>query len=55
MFSTEDDFIVEEMQKLLPNYIIKPTGDPFKYVILTKAKTHELGRTLKQYGVRVKA
>lgn len=55
MFSTEDDFIVEEMQRLLPNYIIKPTGDPFKYVILTKAKTHELGRTLKQYGVRVKA
>ena len=55
MFSTEDDFIVEEMQRLLPNYIIKPTGDPFKYVILTKAKTHELGRALKQYGVRVKA
>lgn len=55
MFSTEDDFIVKEMQKLLPNYIIKPTGDPFKYVILMKAKTHELGRALKQYGVRVKA
>lgn len=55
MFSTEDIFIVEEMQRLLPNYIVKPTGDPFKYVILTKTKTHDLGRTLKQYGVRVKA
>ena len=55
MFSTEDDFIVKEMQRLLPNYTIKPTGDPFKYVVLTKTKTHDLGRILKQYGVRVKA
>lgn len=55
IFSTEDTFIVEEMQRLLPNYIVKSTGDPFKYVILTKTKTHDLGRTLKQYGVRVKA
>lgn len=55
MFSTDDEFIVKEMQKLLPDYIIKPTGDPFKYVIITKTKKHELGRDLKQYGVRVKA
>lgn len=55
MFSSNDKFIVEEMQKLLPDYTIKPTGDPFKYVILTNTKVHELGRTLKQYGVRVKA
>jgi hypothetical protein len=55
MFSTDDEFIVKEMQKLLPDYIIKPTGDLFKYVIITKTKKHELGRDLKQYGVRVKA
>lgn len=56
MFSTDDQFIVDEMKRRLPDYTIKPTGDPFKYVILSNQKGfHKLGRELKSLGVRVKA
>lgn len=55
-FSTDDQQIVDILTEKLPNYSIKKVDDRFAYVILSHDKTkHQLGRYLKQYGVRVKA
>ena len=56
-FSTEDEFIVEEMKRRLPDYTIKDRlNTPFMYTILSNQKgIHPLGRALKEYGVRVKS
>ena len=55
-FSSDDEFIVEEMRKRLPDYEIKKSKTPFQYVILSKEKgIHRLGRKLKEYGLRVKS
>lgn len=56
IFSSDDAFIVEEMQRRLPDYIVKPrTSCPFQYVIIATKKEHSLGRLLKKYNLRVKA
>ena len=55
-FSSDDEFIVEEMRSRLPDYEIKKSKTPFQYVILSKNRQiHELGRKLKKYGLRVKS
>lgn len=55
-FSTADQFIIDEVQRRLPEYEIIPGSAKYQYVIKSKTKgIHELGRELKQLGVRVKA
>lgn len=56
MFSTADQFIIDEMQRLLPDYTIKQGSAKYQYTILSKDPIkHALGRELKRLGVRVKA
>ena len=56
-FSTSDQFIVEELSRRLPDYIIKKIeSDKYAYVITSKDKKHNnLNRELKKLGIKVKA
>lgn len=56
-FSTADQFIVEELSRRLPDYIIKKIeSDKYAYVIISKDKKHNsLNRELKKLGIKVKA
>lgn len=56
-FSTADQFIVEELSRRLPDYIIKKIeSDKYAYVITSKDKKHNnLNRELKKLGIKVKA
>lgn len=56
-FSTADQFIVEELSRRLPDYIIKKIeSDKYAYAIISKDKKHNnLNRELKKLGIKVKA
>lgn len=56
-FTTNDQFIVEELSRRLPNYTIKKDQwSEFKYTIISNKKGyHELNRQLKKLGVKVKS
>lgn len=56
-FSTADQFIVEELSRRLPDYIIKKIeSDKYAYVITSKDKKYNnLNRELKKLGIKVKA
>lgn len=56
-FSTADQFIVEELSRRLPDYIVKKLEpDKYSYAILSKdSKCNTLNRELKRLGVKVKA
>lgn len=54
-FSTADEFIVEELQRKLPDYIIEHK-EQYNYVIKSKVKgINELNRQLKDLKVKVKS
>lgn len=54
-FSTADQFIVEELQKRLPDYLIE-RKEGYTYVIKSKIKgINELNRQLKELQVKVKS
>ena len=55
-FSSDDQFIVDEMKRRLPDYVVKKTNTPYQYVILSNdRREHKLGRLLKKYNLRVKS
>ena len=56
-FATNDQFVVEELSRRLPDYTIKKDQwAEFKYAILSKKKGYnELNRQLKDLGVKVKS
>lgn len=54
-FSTADQFIVDELQKRLPNYLIEHK-EGYTYVIKSKVKgINELNRQLKELQIKVKS